>query len=176
MSTGIRQYFTVVEREECDLPSSKHSRLDEGDHDDRDGSSIAAEEDIDERESTTHEDDSSVLTSTAAESSSTKSSTNGTKQKQASKFCNDWRKGRERWLKYLPGEGMFCSLCQKHNKNPFSRGTTPCNRLKLQSVIAHEGCAAHKDALQLKSTPKCCKSQDPSKRNRANVCQSVFFG
>jgi len=39
MSTGIRQYFTVVEREECDLPSSKHSRL-EGDQDDSDGSSM----------------------------------------------------------------------------------------------------------------------------------------
>ena len=48
MSTGIRQYSTVVEREECDLPSSKHCRLDEGDHDDSDGSSIAAEEDMDE--------------------------------------------------------------------------------------------------------------------------------
>jgi len=46
MSTGIRQYFTVVEREEWDLPSSKHSRLDEGEHDDSDGSIIAAEEDI----------------------------------------------------------------------------------------------------------------------------------
>jgi len=46
MSTGIRQYFTVVEREECDLPSSKHSRLNEDDHDDSDGSIIAAEEDI----------------------------------------------------------------------------------------------------------------------------------
>jgi len=43
-----------VEREECDLPSSKRSRLDEGDHDDSDGSSIAAEEDMDERESTNH--------------------------------------------------------------------------------------------------------------------------
>ena len=49
MSTGIRQYFTVVEREECDLPSSKHSRhsrLNEDDHDGSDGSIIAAEEDI----------------------------------------------------------------------------------------------------------------------------------
>ena len=46
MSTGIRQYFTVVEREECDLPSSKHSRLNEDDHGDSDGSIIAAEEDI----------------------------------------------------------------------------------------------------------------------------------
>ena len=46
MTTGIRQYFTVVEREECDLPSSKHSRLNEDDHGDSDGSIIAAEEDI----------------------------------------------------------------------------------------------------------------------------------
>ena len=49
MSTGIRQYSTVVEREECDLPSSKHSRhsrLNEDDHDGSDGSIIAAEEDI----------------------------------------------------------------------------------------------------------------------------------
>jgi len=50
------QYFTVVEREECDLPSSKCSRLDEGDHNDSDGFSIAAEEDMDERESTGPED------------------------------------------------------------------------------------------------------------------------
>ena len=62
MPTGIRQYFTVVERKECDLPSSKRSRLNEGDHDDSDGSSIAAEEDMDEQESTSH--DSSILTST----------------------------------------------------------------------------------------------------------------
>ena len=46
MSTGIRQYFTVAEREDCDLPSSKCSRLEEDDHDDSDGSSIAAEKDI----------------------------------------------------------------------------------------------------------------------------------
>ena len=52
MCTGIRQYSTVVEREECNLTSSKRSRLNEDDHDDSDGSSIAAEEDIDEREST----------------------------------------------------------------------------------------------------------------------------
>ena len=46
MSTGIRHYFTVVEREECDLPNSKHSRLNEDDHDNSDGSIITAEEDI----------------------------------------------------------------------------------------------------------------------------------
>jgi len=64
VSTGFHQYFTVVEREECDLPSSKHSRLDEGDHDDSDGTSIAAEEDMDEQESTSHDNDSSILTIT----------------------------------------------------------------------------------------------------------------
>ena len=64
MSTGIRQYSTVVEREECDPPSSKHCRLDKGDRDDSDGSSIAAEEDMDEQEPTSHDDDSSILTST----------------------------------------------------------------------------------------------------------------
>ena len=46
VSTGSRQYFTVVEREECDLPSSKHSRFNEDDHDNSDGSIIVAGEDI----------------------------------------------------------------------------------------------------------------------------------
>ena len=64
LSTGIRQYFTVVEREQCDLPSSKHSRLDKGDHYNSDDSSIAAEEDMDEQESISHDNDSSILTST----------------------------------------------------------------------------------------------------------------
>ena len=150
---SIRQYCTVVDREESELPNSKRSRLDEA-GDDSDSSSSAADGDIDEPEPTSHEGNSSVLTSTAAETSSTESSTNSAKRKQASKFCNDWRKGRELWLKYLPGQGMFCTLCQKHNKSPFSRGTwntTPCTRLRLQSITAHEGCAAHKDALKMES-------------------------
>ena len=37
---------------------------DEGDHDNSDGSSITAEENIDEQESTSHDNDSSSLTST----------------------------------------------------------------------------------------------------------------
>ena len=53
-ATGIRHYFTVIEREECDLPSSKCSRLNEGDHNNSDGSSITAEEHMDEREFTSH--------------------------------------------------------------------------------------------------------------------------
>ena len=49
---------------------------------------------------------------------------------------------------------MFCVLCQKHNKSPFARGTwntAPCTRLRLQSILAHEACAARKDALRLES-------------------------
>ena len=133
-------------REESELLNSKRSRLDEA-GDDSDSSSSAADGDINEPEPTSHEGNSSILTST-------ESSTNNTKRKQASKFCNDWCKGRELWLKYLPGQGMFCTLCQKHNKSPFSRGTwntAPCTRLRLQSITAHEGCAAHKDALKLES-------------------------
>lgn len=144
---SILEYFT--RKDECQLPNSKRSRLNEADSDD--DSSSATEGDIDEPELTSHEGDSSVLT---AESSSTESSTNRAKRKQASKFCSDWRKGREQWLKYLPGQGMFCVLCQKHNKSPFARGTwntAPCTRLRLQSISAHEACAAHKDALRLES-------------------------
>ena len=96
---SILEYFT--RKDECQLPNSKRSRLNEADGDD--DSSSAAEGDIDEPELTSHEGDSSVLT---AESSSTESSTNRAKRKQASKFCNDWRKGREQWLKYLPGLGI----------------------------------------------------------------------
>ncbi len=62
--------------------------------------------------------------------------------------------GREHWLKYFPEKGMFCSLCQKHNKNPFAHGTwntVPCSRLRQQSITAHEACAAHKDAVKLES-------------------------
>ena len=34
------------------------------------------------------------------------------KRKPASKFCNDWLGGRRHWLKYVPWEGMFCTLCR----------------------------------------------------------------
>ena len=128
----------------------KRSRLEDANHID----SSDAESDTDEPmpESTSHEDYDT--TSTAAESSSRESSTTPARRKQASKFCNEWLKGREHWLKYLPDQGMFCALCQKHNKSQLSRGTwnsTPCTRLRLQSIAAHEGCAAHKHALKLES-------------------------
>ena len=36
------------------------------------------------------------------------------KRKQAKEFKAEWKKSRE-WLVYLPGNGMFCSLCQKYD-------------------------------------------------------------
>ena len=36
------------------------------------------------------------------------------KRKQAKEFKAEWKKTRE-WLVYLPGNGMFCSLCQKYD-------------------------------------------------------------
>ena len=150
-TSAILQFCTVVGREEATEPlNPKRSRLEEADHID----SSDVESDIDEPvpESTSHEDYDT--TSTAAESSSRESSITPARRKQASKFCNEWLKGREHWLKYLPDQGMFCALCQKHNKSQVSRGTrnsTPCTRLRLQSITAHEGCAAHKHALKLES-------------------------
>ena len=139
---SIRQFCTVVDQEEeREVPSSKRPRLDQ---------------DCSESDSSTDEPQTShscVLASAESSSTDAESSTKA-KRKQARKFCNEWCKGREYWLKYLPGQGMFCTLCQKHNKNPFSRGTwntTPCNRLRLQSTTAHEGCAAHKDACKLEA-------------------------
>ena len=46
---------------------------------------------------------------------------------------------------------MFCTLCQKYDKSPFSRGTwnTTCTRIRLQSIISHERAAAHIDCIKL---------------------------
>ena len=115
---SIRQFCKPREHERIENlesgPCSKRPRLD-----DSSGSSS-------ENES------SSGLASTAPESSSTDSSTKS-KRKQASKFCTEWMKGRQHWLKYIPGQGMICTLCQKHNKSPGTHttwNTTPCNRLR----------------------------------------------
>ena len=55
----------------------------------------------------------------------------------------------------MQGKGLFCTLCQKYNKSPFTCGTwntTPCTRLRLQSITAHEHSATHKNSLKLEST------------------------
>lgn len=66
-------------------------------------------------------------------------------------------KGRQHWLKYIPGQGMICTLCQKHNKSPGTHttwNTTPCNRLRLQRITAHERCASHKYMCKLETEKK----------------------
>ncbi len=71
-----------------------------------------------------------------------------------SKLVNLTKNGLKEGLKYFPEKGMFCSLCQKNNKNPFAHGTwytVPCSRFQQQSITAHEACAAHKDAVKLES-------------------------
>ena len=49
---------------------------------------------------------------------------------------------------------MLCRLCRKYNKRPFNRdtwNTHPCNRLRLQSIISREQCAAHRDSVKLEA-------------------------
>ncbi len=99
---SIRGYF----ERELPGPSSKRLRLDSSDSSSTNG-------DIDESETS---DSSNLLTPTTGESSDSCT-------KQANKFCQEWNIKREHWLKYVPGEGMFCLVCQKHKMSPFSRGT-----------------------------------------------------
>ena len=61
--------------------------------------------------------------------------------------------GREHWLDPQQS-GMFCRLCKKHDKRPFNRSiwnTKPCKRIRLQSITAHEQCAAHRDSVSLEA-------------------------
>ncbi len=84
--------------------------------------------------------------------SSTASASASGRGKQATRFSNDWLKGREDWLKYIRQCGMFCTLCQKYNKQPFARDTwnkTPCRRFRFQSILKHECSAAHKHSIKL---------------------------
>ena len=154
---SILQYCTNSERSEESGSSPKRPRLDE----DSDSSS---------------EDESSNLT--APETSSTDSS-NRSKRKQASKFCTDWSKGRQHWLKYVAGQGMFCTLCQKHNKTKrhVSHSTwtvTPCTRLRLQSITAHEKCASHKNACKLEAEKKNTIQSSVNPRIPAKPIEQAF--
>ena len=72
--------------------------------------------------------------------------------KQAPTFRRGWLKGRENWLKFVDGMGMFCELCIKHDKRSFNRqtwNTVPCTRFRLQSITMHERCTAHRDSISL---------------------------
>ena len=142
---SLRKYFKCSDRneDESEKPASKRSRTEEPD------SSSDGQDSDAERSSS-----SRVQTSTTTENSAAESSTHSGRQKQASTFSKDWLHGREHWLNFVHGKGMFCTLCQKYNKSPFSRGTwntAPCTRLRLQSITAHEHSATHKDSLKLES-------------------------
>ena len=85
--------------------------------------------------------------------STTSSTSTPTSSKQSRRFKKDWLSGRQHWLQYRHEiRGMFCLLCQKFNKRPFSNeiwNTLPCTRLRLQSILTHERSAAHQDAIKL---------------------------
>lgn len=80
------------------------------------------------------------------------SCSSGSNSKQAATFSKRWLKGREHWLRYVEGQGMFCLLCTKFKKSSFNCTfwtSTPCSRLRLQSITTHENSSAHKDAVKL---------------------------
>ena len=81
------------------------------------------------------------------------SSSSSAPSKQSRRFRKVWSVGREQWLLFSRQDcGMFCTLCQKYNKRPYSNDVwskVPCTRLRLQSILAHERSVAHKDAVQL---------------------------
>ena len=55
-------------------------------------------------------------------------------------------------MKYVPGQGMLCTLCQKHSHGAHSTwNSIPCNRLRLQSITAHERCASHKYSCKMEA-------------------------
>ena len=72
--------------------------------------------------------------------------------RQAPTFRHEWLKGREHWLRFVHGKGMFCELCIKYDKRPFNRetwNTIPCTRYRLQSITSHEGTVTHCDSVKL---------------------------
>lgn len=96
------------------------------------------------------------------------STSSSASSKQSRRFNPDWLGGRQHWLEYVRGRGMFCLLCRKYNKRPFNNDTwnsEPCARLRLQSVTSHERSAAHLDCIKLEaaaaSTPKVAEAFNP---------------
>ena len=77
-------------------------------------------------------------------------------QKLATKFNTEWTKTRP-WLIYVNNEGMFCTFCQKYNKLPFGRtawNTSPCVRVRLQSVKGHAQSKEHIDSVRAELNSK----------------------
>ena len=111
---------------------------------------VESEESESETETRPNTDNSSA-SAVDAGSSSEFSTTSESKQSRA--FKRDWLVGRGHWLD-AQKNGMFCLLCKKHNKQPFNCdiwNKRPCTRIRLQSIIVHEHCAAHKDSVKLEA-------------------------
>ena len=108
------------------------------------GGESSEEESPESEAETTH---STVTTATDTSTTETSSSS-----KQAANFSKKWLKGREHWLEYIKGQGMFCKLCKKYNQHSFGHdiwNKTPCRRLRLQSITSHENSSVHKESVRL---------------------------
>ena len=103
--------------------------------------SDSSSSDIDERESTRYEGD---ISSAAAEISSTVLSEN-----KPVSFVMNGVMGESSGLTFIPN--VLCSVPEVQQKLIFSWHVKHDPRLTLQSIIAREGCAAHKDALRLEN-------------------------
>jgi len=107
--------------EEHELPSTERSRIDDDISDcassDIEGDIGTDSSDQDESNFTQDQETSTKLSdvhTTSSDMDFTRSLTSSTctKPKQASTFLNDWLPGREHWLKYIKGKGMFCTLSE----------------------------------------------------------------
>ena len=78
--------------------------------------------------------ESEAETSTVATATDTSTTETSSGSKQAAKFSKKWLKGREHWLEYIKGQGMFCKLCKKYNQHSYGHdiwNKTASRRLRL---------------------------------------------
>ena len=139
------KYYTVRKRS-CQEDLGEDSSVKRGRNDSEEP---AGEEDSAEEVSESEAESSSITT--AADTSTTETSTTETSSgsKQATRFSRKWLKGREHWLHYVKGQGMFCKLCKKYDQRSFGHdiwNKTACKCLRLQSITSHETSSAHRES------------------------------
>ena len=66
------------------------------------------------------------------------------------------------WLLLKPDEGMYCTLCQKHNKSTKRKVfiTTPCVLYRKDKLHEHQKSRGHADAVFAESHAVASKSSD----------------
>ena len=124
-STGIKKT-----RNEDDKPPGEESSEEEGPESEAE---------------TTH----STVTTASTDTSTTETSSYS---KQAANFSKKWLKGREHWLDYIKGQGMFCMLCKRYSQHSYGHdiwNQTQCKCLRLQSITSHENSSVHKESVRL---------------------------